>query len=84
MFNQISNLKLPIFIDDYESCADYDFIKDYSNNTQLIVSKVEKGSLLKIADYNNMKNCTVIKPTISGARTLKEKKKHKAEIKKAA
>ena len=84
MFNQISNSKLPIFIDDYESCADYDFIKDYSNNTQLIVSKVEKGSLLKIADYNNMENRTVIKPIINGYKTLFINKKHNLKNKKAA
>ena len=53
MFNQIARTKFPIFIDDYESCADYDFIEEYANNTQLLISKVEKGSLLSITDYYN-------------------------------
>ena len=69
MFNKISRLNAPIFVDDYESCADYDFISDYSKDTQLIISKVEKGNLLKIADANNSSNCTIIKPTIKSAKT---------------
>ena len=58
-----------MFIDDYESYADYDFIKYYSN-TQIIIAKVEKGNLLKITDYNNTDNCTVIKPVIKDCRTI--------------
>lgn len=73
MFNQISRANFPIFIDDYESCADYDFIKDYSKNTQIIISKVEKGHPLTISDYNTGKS-TIIKPIISGATTLKTQK----------
>ena len=69
MFNKISRVNLPLFIDDYESYADYDFIKYYSN-TQIIIAKVEKGNLLKITDYNNTDNCTVIKPVIKGCRTI--------------
>lgn len=69
MFNKISRVNSPIFIDDYESCTDYDFIADYSDN-QIILAKVEKGNLLKIADYNNLDNCTVIKPIIKGCRTI--------------
>lgn len=84
MFNQISRVNLPIFVDDYESCADYDFIKDYAKNTQVIVSKVEKGKSLKIADYNNSNNCTIIKPIITGAKTISINKKKIAEIQKAA
>lgn len=68
MFNNISGALFPIFIDDYESCADYDFIKDYSN-TQLFVSKVEKGTNLKIAD-NSSDKCTIIKPVIKGYKTI--------------
>ena len=49
MFNQISRGRFPIFIDDYESCVDYDFIDKYSNN-QLIISKVVKGKELTIKD----------------------------------
>lgn len=60
MFNKISKMNFPIFIDDYESCADYDFITDYAKGTQVIVSKVEKGSNLKIADGNSDK-FTIIK-----------------------
>ena len=76
MFNQISRANFPIFIDDYESCADYDFIKEYSNDTQIIISKVEKGHPLTISDYNTGK-ATVIKPVISGFRTFKTQKEIK-------
>ena len=41
MFNKISGANFPIFIDDYESCADYDFISRYSKDTQLIIAKVK-------------------------------------------
>lgn len=51
MFNQISHGNLPIFIDDYESCVDYDFINEYSRYSQLIISRVEKGQDLEIKDY---------------------------------
>ena len=70
MFNKISNSNFPIFIDDYESCVDYDFIKDYADSTQIFIAKVEKGNLLKIADYNNKNNYTIIKPVISGCKTM--------------
>lgn len=65
MFNKISRANFPIFIDDYESCADYDFISEYSQDTQIIISKVEKGHPLKIADYNDIEKYTIIKPTIT-------------------
>ena len=84
MFNKISGTNFPIFIDDYESCADFDFIKEYSQDTQIITSKVEKGHLLKIADYNNMDICTVIKPDIKGFKTIRVKKNNFAEILEAA
>ena len=83
MFNNITGANFPIFIDDYESCADYDFIKEYSNNTQIILSKVEKGHNLTIADYNGSKK-VVIKPTISKFRTLNIKSTKTAELQKAA
>lgn len=76
MFNQISRANFPIFIDDYESCADYDFIKDYSKDTQIIISKVEKGHPLTISDYNTGK-ATIIKPVISGVTTFKTQKEIK-------
>lgn len=75
MFNQITGANFPIFIDDYESCADYDFIKEYSQNTQIILSKVEKGHPLTISDYNSNK-ATVIKPVISRVRTFKTQKEN--------
>lgn len=70
MFNKIARTNFPIFIDDTESCADYDFVKDYSSNSQLIISKVEKGTPLKIANYNNEDEFTIIKPSIIGFRTM--------------
>lgn len=51
MFNKISRLNGPIFIDDYESCVDYDFIKEYSGDTQVLVSTVQKGQNLEIKEY---------------------------------
>lgn len=84
MFNGITGANFPIFIDDYESCADYNFIKDYSSNTQIIISKVEKGKALKIADYNNMNNYTIIKPIINGYKTISINKNNKAVMQKAA
>lgn len=53
LFNKISNSKIPIFIDDYESCADYNFVDKYSNDSQLFLAKVEKGKELQINDYLN-------------------------------
>ena len=83
MFNKISRANFPIFIDDTESCADYDFIKQYSKDTQLIISKVQKGNLLKIADYNSDKY-TIIKTTIKGFRTINIYKNNIADISKVA
>ena len=70
MFNKIAKTNFPIFIDDMESCADFDFIKEYAGNSQLIISRVVKGSNLKITDYNNSNNCTVIKPVVNGFKTI--------------
>ena len=70
MFNKIAKTNFPVFIDDMESCADYDFIKEYAGNSQLIISRVVKGSNLKIADYNNSNNYTVIKPVVNGFKTI--------------
>lgn len=50
MFNKISGVNSPLFIDDSESCADYDFIEDYSDDTQIIITKVVKGQNLEIQD----------------------------------
>ena len=51
MFNMISGVNVPIFIDDSESCADYDFISNLPDNTQVFISSVEKGHELQISDY---------------------------------
>ena len=51
MFNKISKSNLPLFIDDTESCADYNFVQNLDGNTQVIISKVEKGQKLQITDY---------------------------------
>lgn len=54
MFNKISSVNVPLFIDDSESCADYNFTQEYSNNTQILIAKVEKGQDLKIQEaYSN-------------------------------
>lgn len=50
MFNKISKVNIPLFIDDSESCADYNFIETYSKNTQILIAKVEKGQELNITD----------------------------------
>ena len=84
MFNNIARTNFPIFIDDYESCADYDFIKKYTNNTQIIVSNVVKGENLKITDYYNSEDCTIIKPVITNAKTIKVYNKNTTAISKAA
>lgn len=81
MFNHISGANFPIFIDDYESCADYDFIKDYSKDTQIIISKVEKGHPLTISDYSTSKG-TIIKPVINGFRTIKTQKQNSNQTEK--
>jgi hypothetical protein len=53
MFNKISEINIPLFIDDSESCADYNFIQDYSKDTQILIARVEKGQELKIQDYSS-------------------------------
>lgn len=83
MFNQISRANFPIFIDDYESCADYDFISEYSKDTQIIISKVEKGHPLTISDSNSEK-ATIIKPVISGFRTFKQNNNQVVKLPQAA
>ena len=57
MLNKISGVNLPLFVDDSESCADYNFIEDFSNDTQILISRVEKGENLKIS--NNQKYRTM-------------------------
>lgn len=59
MLNKISGVKLPLFIDDSESCADYDFIEDFSNDNQIFIAKVEKGQSLKILNYQNVETMQI-------------------------
>ena len=49
--NVPTNTNFPLFIDDSESCADYNFIEDYANNSQILIARVEKGKDLTISDY---------------------------------
>lgn len=56
MFNKIANTNIPLFIDDSESCADYDFIQRYGNNNQILIARVEKGQNLQILDGNVIEN----------------------------
>ena len=84
MFNQIAKTKFPIFVDGMESCADYDFIKAYASNSQIIVSNVVKGSNLKIEDYYNNEDCTIIKHVIANAKTINIYNKNNTAIPKAA
>ncbi len=83
MFNKIGRVNLPLFIDDYESCADYNFIEEYSKDTQVVISQVAKGHHLTIADANS-DNCTIIKPIITGFKTMNIRKNNIADIQKAA
>ena len=84
MFNKISKANFPIFVDDYESCADYDFIKQYKSDMQLFVSAVKRRSPLKISDYSNSKECTVVKSTIIGYKTMKLYNKSSHTLQQAA
>lgn len=79
MFNKISKANFPVFVDDYESCADYDFVNEYAKDTQVIIAKVEKGTWLKIADANS-DSITIIKPVIKGFKTMKIKNKNNPKI----
>lgn len=84
MFNKITKTKFPIFVDDMESCADYNFIKEYASNSQIIVSNVVKGSNLKIEDYYNNEDCTIIKHVIANAKTINIYNKNNTAMQKAA
>lgn len=50
MFNKISRVNIPLFVDDSESCADYNFPQEYSKDTQMLIAKVEKGQDLTIQE----------------------------------
>ena len=51
MLNKVANTNFPLFIDDSESCADYNFIEDYEKDSQVFIARVEKGKDLTISDY---------------------------------
>lgn len=59
MLNKISGVNLPLFVDDSESCADYNFIDDFSNDTQILIAKVEKGQNLEISNYQNIETMQI-------------------------
>ena len=59
MLNKISGVNLPLFVDDSESCADYNFIEDFSNDTQILIAKVEKGQSLEISNYQNIETMQI-------------------------
>ncbi len=84
MFNHIGRVNFPLFIDDYESYTDYNFIKEYGKDTQLLLAEVQKGQALKIADYNNAKDFKLLKPTIKGCKTMKIVQRDNSVIKKVA
>ena len=56
MFNKISCINIPLFIDDSESCADYNFAQEYSKDTQVLIAKVEKGQELMVEEVYSNKN----------------------------
>ena len=84
MFNKIANTNFPIFIDDYESCVDYDFISKYSHDTQLIICNVKKGKSLKISNFENRNQYTIMKCKISGFKTIKTQINSAVTLKNAA
>ena len=53
MLNKVANTNFPLFIDDSESCADFNFIEDYAKDTQILISRVQKGQELTITNYND-------------------------------
>lgn len=53
MLNKVANTNFPLFIDDSESCADFNFIEDYAKDTQILISRVQKGQELTITNYKN-------------------------------
>ena len=53
MLNKVANTKFPLFIDDSESCADFNFIEDYAKDTQILISRVQKSQDLTISNYND-------------------------------
>lgn len=56
MLNKISKINVPLFVDDSESCADYNFTEQYAIDTQLLIARVEKGQELKIQNSSLQSN----------------------------
>ena len=56
MLNKISKINVPLFVDDSESCADYNFTEQYAKDTQILIARVEKGQELKIQDSATQNN----------------------------
>ena len=56
MFNKMTNVNIPLFVDDNERAVDFNFIEDYSNNTQIIIAEAKKGQKLKIDGENINQN----------------------------
>lgn len=56
MLNKISKINVPLFVDDSESCADYNFTEQYAIDTQLLIARVEKGQELKIQNSSLQNN----------------------------
>ena len=52
MFNKITNVNIPLFVDDNERAVDFNFIEDYSNDTQIIIAEAKKGQKLQIENSN--------------------------------
>ena len=56
MLNKISKINVPLFVDDSESCADYNFTEQYAKDTQILIARVEKGQEIKIQDSATQNN----------------------------
>ena len=50
MLNKISKIDIPLFVDDSESCADYNFTELYAKDTQILIARVEKGQELLVGE----------------------------------
>lgn len=50
MLNMVSGINIPLFIDDSESCTDYNFTQEYSKNTQILIASAKKGHDLTIQE----------------------------------
>ena len=61
MFNKISKINIPLFVDDNERCVDFNFIEDYLNDSQIIIAEAKKGQKLEIKGNNiEQSNCAKV------------------------